>query len=110
MAWIRAAEPEFWDFVAADWILGCVTCRLIWSGTKKRANMPITLSDHPRTSLVHGATPLHRLPRLSEKLGIDLWIKRDNLAGAPFGGNKSRQLEYYLGHALDPQINAQFFR
>ena len=62
--------------------------------------MPTTLSDHPRTQLVHGATPLHRLPRLSEKLGIDLWIKRDDLAGAPFGGNKSRQLEYYLGHAL----------
>ena len=58
------------------------------------------LSDHPRTILVHGVTPLHSLPRVSDQLGIDLWIKRDDLAGAPFGGNKSRQLEYYLGHAL----------
>ena len=61
--------------------------------------MPKNLSDHPRTKLVHGATPLHELPRISNQLGIDLWIKRDDLAGAPFGGNKSRQLEYYLGHA-----------
>ena len=33
-------------------------------------------------------------------MDIDLWIKRDDLAGVSLGGNKSRQLEYYLGAAV----------
>ena len=45
-------------------------------------------------------TPLERLNRLSEALDIDLWVKRDDLAGPSFGGNKTRQLDYYLGAAL----------
>ena len=53
----------------------------------------------PRAALMSGPTPLERLPRLSDELGIDLWIKRDDLAGVTFGGNKTRQLEFYLGAA-----------
>ncbi len=52
-----------------------------------------------RTPLVSGATPLEPLERLSAHLGLDLSIKRDDLAGPSIGGNKSRQLEYYLGAA-----------
>lgn len=55
--------------------------------------------NHPRAVLMSGATPLERLPRLSDALGLDLWIKRDDLAGVSFGGNKTRQLEFYLGAA-----------
>ncbi len=50
-------------------------------------------------------TPLHRLARVSEDLGIDLWIKRDDLSGFAFGGNKGRKLEYLIGEAL--QLGAQ---
>lgn len=53
----------------------------------------------PRVDLVSGKTPLEPLSRLGGELGIDLWVKRDDLAGTSFGGNKSRQLEYYLGAA-----------
>ena len=56
-------------------------------------------------TLVDYVTPLHPLPVLSDELGIDLSIKRDDLAGAPFGGNKSRQLEHYLGAALREQAD-----
>ena len=56
-------------------------------------------NDRPRVNLVGPETPIETLPRLSEELGIELSIKRDDLAGAPFGGNKSRQLEFYLGAA-----------
>ena len=45
---------------------------------------------------MHLPTPLERLPRLSEELGIDLWIKRDDLTGLGMGGNKLRKLEYLL--------------
>lgn len=49
-------------------------------------------------------TPLHRLPRLSEQLGRELWIKRDDLTAVGGGGNKIRKLEYLLGEAQ--QISA----
>lgn len=48
-------------------------------------------------------TPLQELPRLSKLLGGGrrLFVKRDDLAGAAFGGNKVRKLEYLLGEALE---------
>ncbi|MEX0281883.1 MAG: D-cysteine desulfhydrase family protein [Arenibacterium sp.] len=55
----------------------------------------------PRHKIVGHATPLERLDRLSELLDIELFIKRDDLAGPTLGGNKSRQLEYYFGAALE---------
>lgn len=50
--------------------------------------------------IVETATPLQYLSRLSDHLGVELFVKRDDLAGPSFGGNKSRQLEYYFGEAL----------
>jgi D-cysteine desulfhydrase family pyridoxal phosphate-dependent enzyme len=54
----------------------------------------------PRVPLVLRPTPLHRLNRAAEDLGLDLWIKRDDLSGFAGGGNKGRKLEYLLGQAL----------
>lgn len=46
-------------------------------------------------------TPLHRLDRVSEELGVDLYMKRDDFTGRNlFGGNKIRKLEYLIGEAL----------
>ncbi len=45
-------------------------------------------------------TPLHVLPRLSTELGVDLWIKRDDLTGFAMGGNKGRKLEYLIAAAI----------
>jgi D-cysteine desulfhydrase family pyridoxal phosphate-dependent enzyme len=56
--------------------------------------------EPPRVSLIQAPTPLHRLERASEKLGLDLWIKRDDLTGFAFGGNKGRKLEYLIADAL----------
>src|SRR5579862_1435159 len=53
-----------------------------------------------RVPLIIAPTPLHRLPRMSEQLGIDLWIKRDDLTGFAMGGNKGRKLEYLIAAAL----------
>lgn len=46
-------------------------------------------------------TPCHRLPRLSKELGVDLWIKRDDLTGFAMGGNKGRKLEFLMAQALE---------
>ena len=54
-----------------------------------------------RVELAHTPTPLQQLKNLSRKLnGPKIWIKRDDCTGLAMGGNKARQLEYYLGHAL----------
>lgn len=53
----------------------------------------------PRAPLLTWATPLELQPRLSERLGIKLLVKRDDLTGLAFGGNKVRQLEFYFGKA-----------
>lgn len=58
------------------------------------------LSNHPRAILMTAKTPVERLDRLSDHLGIELWVKRDDLSGLGFGGNKNRQLEFYFGEAL----------
>jgi D-cysteine desulfhydrase family pyridoxal phosphate-dependent enzyme len=54
----------------------------------------------PRLPLILAPTPLHSLPKLSQQLGIDLWIKRDDLTGFAMGGNKGRKLEYLVAEAI----------
>ncbi|MEP1742914.1 MAG: D-cysteine desulfhydrase family protein [Kangiellaceae bacterium] len=53
----------------------------------------------PRIKLTHSPTPLEYAPRLSELLGIELWIKRDDCTGLGGGGNKTRKLEFLLADA-----------
>jgi 1-aminocyclopropane-1-carboxylate deaminase/D-cysteine desulfhydrase-like pyridoxal-dependent ACC family enzyme len=46
-------------------------------------------------------TPVQKLERLGAKLGINqLYIKRDDLSGKVYGGNKPRKLEFILGNAV----------
>jgi L-cysteate sulfo-lyase len=59
------------------------------------------LARFPRIRLAHLPTPLEPLPRLSEALGVDLWIKRDDCTGLAGGGNKTRKLEFLLGEAWE---------
>lgn len=57
--------------------------------------------DHSRVLLGLTSTPIEKLPRLSEALGIHLCAKRDDNLTLGMGGNKIRQLEFYLGPAMD---------
>ena len=57
------------------------------------------IDDYPRTRLGHAPTPLDAAPNLGAALGIELWVKRDDCTGLAMGGNKVRQLEFYLGEA-----------
>jgi L-cysteate sulfo-lyase len=59
------------------------------------------LARFARIRLAHLPTPLEPLPRLSEALGVDLWIKRDDCTGLAGGGNKTRKLEFLLGAAFE---------
>ena len=54
----------------------------------------------PRTQLFSGTTPLEAMPNLGAHCGgAQLFVKRDDCTGLAFGGNKTRQLEFYLGEA-----------
>ena len=44
-------------------------------------------------------TPLERLNRLSEELGVNFYLKRDDLTSFGTGGNKLRKLEYLVKDA-----------
>ena len=51
-------------------------------------------------------TPLHDAPRLAAELGIGrLLIKRDDLTGLAFGGNKVRNLEFRMAEAVQQQAD-----
>ncbi|MEM1850224.1 MAG: hypothetical protein QXD40_03885, partial [Desulfurococcaceae archaeon] len=63
-------------------------------------NMLWRVLAFPRFRLITLPTPLERASRLGEKLGIDLWIKRDDVMELALGGNKARKLEFIIGHVL----------
>jgi D-cysteine desulfhydrase len=58
------------------------------------------LNSYPRVSLTRLPTPLHPLPHLSTRLGLNISIKRDDLTDLVFGGDKPRKLEYEVAQAL----------
>lgn len=55
----------------------------------------------PRFPMVQRPTPLHEVARLSERLdGPRIFVKREDLSGLALGGNKTRELDYFLGAAI----------
>ena len=59
----------------------------------------------PRIEITHAPTPLEFAARLSEDLGCQLFIKRDDCTGLAGGGNKTRKLEYLLADACQQQAD-----
>ena len=55
----------------------------------------------PRCLLATLPTPLVAAPGLSEAVGVEVWIKRDDLVGLGGGGNKVRKLQYTCAEALE---------
>jgi len=63
-------------------------------------------SEFPRIRIATLPTPIQFLPNLTKKLGgPKIWIKRDDLTGLAFGGNKARKLEYIMGDALEKKAD-----
>ena len=67
-----------------------------------RAALAARVAALPRVRLAHLPTPLEPCPRLAEAIGLHaLYVKRDDLTGLAFGGNKTRHLEFVF-----PEIRA----
>lgn len=59
------------------------------------------LARQPRVGAALLPTPLHEAERLRQVLGGPrVFLKREDLTGFAFGGNKSRNLEFRLAHAV----------
>ncbi|MFX0045746.1 MAG: 1-aminocyclopropane-1-carboxylate deaminase/D-cysteine desulfhydrase [Candidatus Hermodarchaeota archaeon] len=56
----------------------------------------------PRIRMANLPTPMEPMKNLANSLNLkDLWIKRDDLTGVAFGGNKIRKLEYVIADAKE---------
>ncbi len=59
------------------------------------------LDSLPRALLSHTPTPIDEMPNLGKSIGnVGLFAKRDDCTGLAMGGNKARQLEFYIGEAV----------
>ncbi len=58
------------------------------------------LTRFPRLELIGAPTPLEYLPRFSDYLGREIFIKRDDVTPMALGGNKLRKLEFLAADAL----------
>ncbi|MFL6136294.1 MAG: 1-aminocyclopropane-1-carboxylate deaminase [Frankiaceae bacterium] len=60
------------------------------------------IASFERYPLLLGPSPVHRLERLTARLGgAQLWAKREDCnSGIAYGGNKTRKLEYLVADAL----------
>ncbi len=64
------------------------------------------IAGFARQKIIHEPTPFRRLDRLSAELGgPEIFIKRDDLTGLAFGGNKSRKLEFIIADALNKKAD-----
>lgn len=64
------------------------------------------LSSLPKVTLAQVPTPLEHAGRLSDAIGAEVWVKRDDKTSARYGGNKVRKLEHILGAARDARADA----
>jgi 1-aminocyclopropane-1-carboxylate deaminase/D-cysteine desulfhydrase-like pyridoxal-dependent ACC family enzyme len=55
----------------------------------------------PRWPLAVLPTPLVPALRLGDRLGLDIWVKRDDLTGFGVAGNKARALEILVADAVE---------
>ena len=66
------------------------------------ADLRARIAKVPRVPIAIRPTPIIAAPNLAKALGTPpIWIKRDDLTGVAFGGNKLRNLEFRLARTLE---------
>ncbi len=61
--------------------------------------MSTTMNYPAHLEIARKATPLQKMEKLSEELGVEIFFKRDDLTGCELSGNKIRKLEFLLADA-----------
>ena len=66
----------------------------------------MNICDRPKRELGFFPTPFYKLENLSRHFdGPSIYIKRDDMTGLAFGGNKTRKLEFLLGDAISKKCD-----
>src|SRR5437660_6016383 len=69
--------------------------------TGSEESLRAAIARLPRVKLAQLPTPLEDCPRLSEAVGkVRILMKRDDLTGLAFGGNKTRKFDFTFADAL----------
>lgn len=68
--------------------------------TMSKESLSRVIDAFPRFACSNLPTPLERLGQLSDRLGVNLLIKRDDQTGLAFGGNKARKLDFIMADVL----------
>lgn len=61
----------------------------------------IMLLGHKKLEFLNTPTPIDYLENISKEIGVNLYIKRDDLTNLGMGGNKLRKLEYLIYDAKE---------
>lgn len=70
---------------------------------------PFLKEKLPYVSLGEYPTPIEKLEKIQRIMGMgQLYVKRDDLSGKVYGGNKVRKLEFILGQALQKNAKGVF--
>jgi len=70
------------------------------------ARLGTAVDKFPRVELIHKPTPFRKLERLTAALGgPEIYVKREDLTGLGFGGNKGRKLEFILRDMIDKRAD-----
>lgn len=74
---------------------------------KKIISLESQINKLPKFKLGYFPTPLYKCSNLEKHLDSkNLFIKRDDLSGLAFGGNKVRHLEFRIGDMIDKKYDA----
>src|SRR3954452_9354664 len=72
------------------------------TGTGRHSWIRERIAQVPRVKLALTPTPIEEAPNLARHLGGPrIFVKRDDLTGVAFGGNKLRNLEFRLARAME---------
>ncbi len=73
------------------------------SGQKlSRSQLRSRIEKLPRMRIAHLPTPLEEMPRLSAELdGPRIFVKREDMTGLAYGGNKARHYDFEMPHIRD---------
>jgi 1-aminocyclopropane-1-carboxylate deaminase/D-cysteine desulfhydrase-like pyridoxal-dependent ACC family enzyme len=75
---------------------------------KRLFDLRTKLDNLPRFRVARLPTPLDEVPRFAAALGkVRIFVKREDLTGLAFGGNKTRELDFFIGDAL--RVEADVF-
>ncbi|MBU1008074.1 pyridoxal-phosphate dependent enzyme [Candidatus Dependentiae bacterium] len=97
-----------WSFEEINSWIGSYSARNINLTESERESLPYILKKLPALqtkipyiSLSNAPTPVKKLSRLGENIGVGaLYFKDDGLNAQPFGGNKIRKLEFLFADAI----------